>query len=67
PGEEVYDGHAYVNCGTWIDGTGDGSKPPPATYVEVLDSNGVRTGTVNQYEASGAITPLKSRRIRYSG
>lgn len=67
PGEEVYDGHAYVNCGTWIDGTGDGSKSPPATYVEVLDSNGVRTVTVNQYEAGGTINPLKSRRIRYSG
>jgi len=65
PGEEVYDGHVYANCGTWIDGTGDGSKPPPATYVEVIDSNEVRTVTVNQYETGGVITPLKSHSIRY--
>ncbi len=66
PGEETYDGHVYANCGTWIDGTGDGSKPPPATYVDVTDSEGVRTVTVNQVGPGGVVTPLKSRTIRHS-
>ncbi len=75
PGEGIYDGHVYVNCGTWIDGTGDSDSLLPATYVEVCDHGGERRVTVYQCQLAPkprpgepdklVITALKSRTIRY--
>ncbi len=60
PGDELFEGHVYANSGTWINGTGDGKNPPPATYVEVIDNEGARTINVREY---GVVNPLKSRKI----
>lgn len=60
PGEEPFEGHVYANCGTWISGTGGTGKTPPATYVEVIDDDRIRTVHVREY---GMEKPLKTRRI----